>query len=250
MVSYQGKYKIFNKYSLCFCVVDVDNLEIRLHNMHIRYEDSQTIPGKVFSAGITVDSFVVATTNKDWVESFVARTESACAEAIHKLATMTNLTIYWNANCEVMAGQPSSQWQYNMDQMVYSSRNKLTEQLDYLLAPPNQLSVKLTHNEYSVDGVPKFDAVVESTLINFHVDKRQYHQVMITKNQFALAERMQRLFLRRPFGRPSRSTAKEWWLYAVIRVLNRENIGSQSAVMTEIVMHVLDILIHSYLIAA
>lgn len=196
--------------------------------MHIRYEDAQTIPGKVFSAGLTVDSFVVATTDENWVESFVARAESEVA--IHKLATMKNLTVYWNADSPVLANQSTTKWQYSMEQLVYSGRNMATEHLDYLLAPPNKLSVKLTHNEHSPESVPKFDIAVESTMVNFHVDRNQYHQIMITKNQFALADRMQRLFLRRPLGRPSRATAKEWWLYAVRRVLNRENVGSQSAV--------------------
>jgi hypothetical protein len=198
--------------------------------MHIRYEDSQTIPGKVFSAGLTVDSFVVATTDGDWVESFVARTESTALAAIHKLATMRNLTIYWNSDSPVLANLSTTQWQYSMEQLVYSPRNMATDHLDYLLAPPNKLSVKLTHNEHT-EGAPKFDVVVESTMMNFHVDKNQYHQIMRTKNQFALADRMQRLFLRRPFSRPSRSTAKEWWLYAARRVMNRENIGANDAVI-------------------
>jgi vacuolar protein sorting-associated protein 13A/C len=83
--------------------------------MHIRYEDSQTIPGKVFSAGLTVDSFVVATTDENWIESFVARAEGAAHVAIHKLATMRNLTVYWNTDSQVMANQSTSQWQYNME---------------------------------------------------------------------------------------------------------------------------------------
>lgn len=179
---------------------------------------------------MTVDSFVVATTDEFWVESFVARAEGVSA-AIHKQATMQNLAMYWNADSNVMVGQSSAQWQHNMEQLIFTAKNMISEPLDYLLAPPNKLIVKLTHNEHSADNSPKFDMSVDSTLINLHVDKKQYHQIMITKNQFALAERMQRLFLRRPFGRPSRSTAKEWWLYAVRRVLNRENFGSQAAVI-------------------
>ena len=105
-----------------------------------------------------------------------------------------------------------------------------TDDLDYLLAPPNKLSVKLIHNEHSPDRCPKFDVIVESTMLKFHLDKSQYHQVMITKNQFDLADRLQRLYLLRPLGRPSRANAKEWWLYAVRRVLKREDIGGQTMV--------------------
>ena len=51
----------------------LDNIEINLTNVHLRYEDSITLPGSCFSFGITLDNFSLSTRNKEWKESFVAR---------------------------------------------------------------------------------------------------------------------------------------------------------------------------------
>jgi vacuolar protein sorting-associated protein 13A/C len=51
----------------------VDNIEITLTNLHVRYEDSMTIPGRCFSFGVTLDTFSLTTRDKDWRESFVSR---------------------------------------------------------------------------------------------------------------------------------------------------------------------------------
>jgi hypothetical protein len=194
-----------------------------MSSLHIRYEDPYTIPGTVFSAGITIDSFVVSTTDAKWNETFVARSAGAVA-VIHKLAVMKNVGIYWNFDSQMLQGQPVAQWQRNMEALVFTDRNTDTG-LDYILAPPNNLSLKLIHNEAAPDGTPKIDVVIESTMITLDLDKNQYHQIMMTKSQFSVTDRMQQIFLQRPEGRPARGgRAREWWLYAVKLVLNKEDL--------------------------
>ena len=62
----------------------VDNIEITLSNVHVRYEDSRTIPGKTFSAGITIESISLVTTDDSWVETFVDIIKSNNS-SVHKL---------------------------------------------------------------------------------------------------------------------------------------------------------------------
>ena len=40
----------------------IDNLEITITNIHIRYEDKLTIPGVIFSAGLTLDTMALSST--------------------------------------------------------------------------------------------------------------------------------------------------------------------------------------------
>lgn len=44
----------------------IDNLELKLQNVHLRYEDNVTIPETVFSIGLTLDSFTIVTTDANW----------------------------------------------------------------------------------------------------------------------------------------------------------------------------------------
>ena len=39
----------------------VDNIEINLKNVHLRYEDLLSAPGVVFAVGLTLESFEVTT---------------------------------------------------------------------------------------------------------------------------------------------------------------------------------------------
>ena len=75
----------------------VDNIEVTLTNFHVRYEDCMTLPHSPFSAGVTLDSFTLKATNKDWQESFHARASSQTINGIvaaFKLANISNLGAY------------------------------------------------------------------------------------------------------------------------------------------------------------
>lgn len=75
----------------------VDNIEITLTNVHIRYEDTMTIPGSCFSFGLTLDTFTLTTRNKDWKETFIKKSNTKVA--INKLANIKNFGVYWNSKC-------------------------------------------------------------------------------------------------------------------------------------------------------
>ena len=51
----------------------VDNLEISLKNIHVRYEDDSHPNGSTYSAGVTLSSFLLTTCDANWKTSFVTR---------------------------------------------------------------------------------------------------------------------------------------------------------------------------------
>ena len=66
----------------------LDNLEVNVSNVHMRYEDSLTCPGSIFAFGIILGNFQVATTDDEWNKSFMAREglkKSGEGMKIHKL---------------------------------------------------------------------------------------------------------------------------------------------------------------------
>ena len=46
-------------------------LQIIMNDIHIRYEDSLTIPGRVFAVGMTMESLSAQSTDDEWVNSSV-----------------------------------------------------------------------------------------------------------------------------------------------------------------------------------
>lgn len=49
----------------------LNNLQITIKNVHIRYEDNLSVPGHPFAVGITLAEFTARTTDGQWQPSFV-----------------------------------------------------------------------------------------------------------------------------------------------------------------------------------
>lgn len=213
----------------------IDNLEVTLTNLHIRYEDSTSIPGTIFSCGMTIESLSLATTDENWSSSFVNRDISKRKEtSINKLGTMENLGVYWNTSNEPLIKLSFREWEAQMQARIYLSSGgpntapripdkagreasltlpNVAESLTYLLAPPNQFSMKVTHREVCTDSQPKVDVKMRSTTIPFEIHADQYQQLNLVSREFRDIDRRKLLITHRPKSRPTVSP-REWWHYA------------------------------------
>lgn len=210
----------------------IDNLEVTLTNLHIRYEDSTSIPGSVFSCGMTIESLSLATTDENWSSSFVNRDIAKRKEtSINKLGTMENLGVYWNTSNEPLRNYSFHQWEAQMQARIFRANNEPTEassprspnsalelsaapeSMTYLLAPPNQFSMKVTHREVCTETQPKVDVKMRSTTIPFQIHADQYQQLNLVSREFRDIDRRKLLITHRPKARPTKAP-REWWLYA------------------------------------
>jgi vacuolar protein sorting-associated protein 13A/C len=100
----------------------IDNLEVSLTNLHIRYEDCTSIPSATFSCGVTIETLALTTTDESWSSRFVTRDLSKRKEtAIHKLGTMENFSVYWNTSSTPLEGLKYSEWESHMHARIFRS---------------------------------------------------------------------------------------------------------------------------------
>lgn len=68
-------------------------MQIRIRNVHIRYEDrsTSTVP---FAFGISLGGLEVHTTDENWQKAFV----SEALSKVFKLASLDSLAVYMNCN--------------------------------------------------------------------------------------------------------------------------------------------------------
>jgi hypothetical protein len=93
----------------------IDNLEVSITNLHVRYEDTTSIPGSIFSCGFTIESLSLTTTDETWSSRFVSRDLSKRKEtAIHKLGTMENFGVYWNTASTPLVQMTYKEWEAHM----------------------------------------------------------------------------------------------------------------------------------------
>ncbi|KAL9100888.1 MAG: hypothetical protein Q9163_003799 [Psora crenata] len=72
----------------------IDNLQISVKNIHIRYEDSISAPGHPFALGLTLEEFSAVSTDSNWKPSYIQST----SDTTNKLAVLNALAFYWNTD--------------------------------------------------------------------------------------------------------------------------------------------------------
>lgn len=72
----------------------IDNLQISIKNIHVRYEDSISAPGHKFAVGMTLRDFSAVSTDENWKPAFI----QGASESSHKLAKLGALAIYWDTD--------------------------------------------------------------------------------------------------------------------------------------------------------
>jgi vacuolar protein sorting-associated protein 13A/C len=217
---------------LITCIVD--NLEVRVTNIHIRYEDSISQPGKTFCCGITLDSIFLTTTDENWNVRFVKRDAGTkMSTSINKLGQIKNVGVYWNISDTSQASMPSAEWELLMKAMIYKDEardDRKISQLDFILSPPNQLVLKLTHREVCSETTPNVDLIIETSEIKANLDRLQFKQLMVMNRSFAELDRKRLMCLYRPSKRASEDP-RAWWHYAY-RLVTGKDLNTANKVST------------------
>lgn len=220
----------------------VDNIEIVITNIHIRYEDNRiSIPNKCLSAGMTIGSIKLATTDDQWKEAFVIRGaktgKDQISDIIRKLGILEDLSVYWNVDDNnPMENMTPEIWLSNMKAMIFSNSqsnqvNPFMNKLDYIIAPPDQLTLKIIHRDKSTLETPKLDLTVSSSTIRVHFDRTQYQQILGVIATFSQLERYKQMSVYRPRVRPTQD-ARAWWKYAYKLVLGKDlSVGNKFETM-------------------
>jgi len=105
----------------------VDNIQITIESLHIRYEQKDAF-GKIFACGITIDSFIIRSTDSKYNEiDFVIRNKTETK--LYKKATLFKLSIYLDDSAEDLCLQAQE----------YGG-NSIREKMSKLIARNDQIS--------------------------------------------------------------------------------------------------------------
>lgn len=90
---YATSYSGWLSYGTSLVTNIVENLELKIKNVHIRYEDTVTIPNYRFSFGLTIDSLQARSCDSNWIAGYMAAWNQTTAS--FKLVELTDMSIYW-----------------------------------------------------------------------------------------------------------------------------------------------------------
>ena len=77
----------------------VDNIQITVKNIHIRFEDSIS---KKYAFGVTLQELLIQTVNKEGKPEFIDRTDQKFKNIpLRKKLLLSNFGIYWNEKTDL-----------------------------------------------------------------------------------------------------------------------------------------------------
>lgn len=168
----------------------VDNLQISVKSVHIRYEDSISDPGHPFAAGLTLSELSAVSTDENWKPTFIQSTSGNT----HKLATLGALAVYWDTDTKLLGSGRGSQ---TADEMGLS-RDEILEKFREMIAKKDDQ--ELNNHQYILKPVtgraglemdktgrtdrPKIKARLLFNELGFVIDDDQYRDALMLVDLF------------------------------------------------------------------
>ncbi|EKX53475.1 hypothetical protein GUITHDRAFT_53320, partial [Guillardia theta CCMP2712] len=195
----------------------VDNVQIHISQIHVRYEDSTVHASHPFCAGVLLNHLSIESTNSTWKPAFVEN-----QTFLNKLCNLKGFSIYLNSDEKMF-------WNDGMDlqeflegfSSVVDDIDELaddvsfdTKLLNFIIKPVDSIfRMRLNKSDEPDEAHPKYDAMWEINRLELSMQKQQYRDVIYTLEYFRNFERIARYNQFRPHVSVKESP-KEWWLFA------------------------------------
>ncbi|KAG6959125.1 hypothetical protein JG687_00008974 [Phytophthora cactorum] len=205
----------------------VANLQVTLHDVHLRYEDAVANPDAPFACGLMLERFRFFTTDEEGNEAFVDQATVHQAFT-YKKAELTQFGMYWD-RLDVNDKDARLETRDNIPKAMREMVQALGEQKDgqgarrWILRPCS-LAVQLTKNESAdYSAVAKYTVEAEVGALQGSLTREQYEDVLFLQRAF-LGRRAVEAHFALARGRPLHSPGarpREWWDYATRLVLEQ-----------------------------
>jgi vacuolar protein sorting-associated protein 13A/C len=207
----------------------VDNLQVTIKNIHVRYEDSISAPGHPFALGLTLEEFSAVSTDGEWKPTFIQNS----AKVTHKIATLGALAVYWNTDTKLMG--PGREVDTNPDddmphaEMLQQFKSLIVKaeagedalgDHQFILKPVSG-QAKIEMDKSGNVNVPKLKATLLFDEIGLVLDDDQYRDALMMVDLFHYFIRHQEYKKYQPKGVRPREDPRAWLKFAGNAVLSK-----------------------------
>lgn len=204
----------------------IDNLQVTVKNVHVRYEDSISAPGHPFSLGLTLEELSAVSTNGEWQPTFIQESTTVT----HKLAKLGALAVYWNTDSELLGTGREALDQSNEpmshEEMVRKFKELIEQNRDasaghqFILKPVSG-QAKIELDKSGDVRKPKFKANLLFEEIGLVLDDDQYRDSLMMVDLFHYFIRHQEYKRLQPQGVSVKEDPRAWLLFAGNAVLGK-----------------------------
>ncbi|KAJ2952417.1 hypothetical protein O0L34_g6723 [Tuta absoluta] len=210
---YATSYSSWLSYGTGLLANIVENLQLKLNDVHIRFEDGITCAPSVFACGLTVEALAAESCDAEWRRGVALLPPADPDGCSFKILELQKLAVYWDpitspndllANCSI------SELRERMTQTWLVSHR-------YMLEPASataRVRRERTAQPLRSRTRPRLSAHLTLNTVALNLNSRQYSEIVgcaLGLEQIAKLREFREL---RP-AVPVRGHARDWWIYAL-----------------------------------
>ncbi|XP_008302450.1 vacuolar protein sorting-associated protein 13D isoform X1 [Stegastes partitus] len=190
-------------YSVTASVVTriVENIELNIQDVHLRFEDDFSNPQKPFSFGVCINNVSAQNPSKESVQKLLRQ----------KQLEIEAFSVYWDTECEMLGKLPANQIQDAMTKCMQSREHQ------YIFEPVCA-SVLLRRNTSKEPlrsrQTPRIEGQVQLEPMSLRLSQVQYQQIMAFLKELDRREREMLYRKWRPKV-PVSGNCRQWWVFAI-----------------------------------
>ena len=198
----------------------VDNVQIEVCNIHVRYEDGISKPTNPFAVGLCLDSIAVrGSTTESGEDTFVTEWN---IDNFRKVF-LNNFSIYIDTEGKGSAELANAATKQRMNDLIYrgySAPNAYSEEHEFFLQPLSLGARAQWHRGYDLK-IPMVDANASVPHVGLTLSHAQYTRALDAASHYNnYAARLKFGYLAPPQESPSQNP-RAWWRYVIGCVLRR-----------------------------
>ncbi|CAJ1068435.1 vacuolar protein sorting-associated protein 13A isoform X2 [Xyrichtys novacula] len=192
----------------------IKNLQVKISNIHVRYEDDVTNPNCPLSFGVSLKNLSLQTADNNWNPSLLDEN----SRLFFKLVQLDNLFAYWNVNSALFSNHTADE-ALRCLQSSMEINNSLSVSHDFIFRPISA-DAKLRMNPRSdVDfSSPKVDLMVNLSEVAIELNRPQYISILELLGSVDMMSRNLPYRKYRPMVQVHKN-ATTWWKYVIKGIL-------------------------------
>ncbi|KAI3405553.2 VPS13 [Candida oxycetoniae] len=186
----------------------VDNLQVTIKNIHIRYEDKSVLTETPYTFGASLKELSAVSTDENWQPSFISITQAFT----RKLLKLDSLSCYMDTQ------SPNLFSELNNDQLL-DCFNSATTSSEYLVKPVTGNGKLTVHKAGTTKTTPHINSDLCFDEFGLELNTQQYQNILWTASKFHWYIKTEKFRRLRPKQPPSEAP-REWFKYAAQCILN------------------------------
>ena len=208
--SYYPSYSSWMSYGTSFIGTIIENLQVQIRDVHIRYEDDSTFPSRPFAFGFSIESLTALSCDQNWTPKFVSRDQGDVMA--YKIVELQNMAAYLNTDAEILGGLSILELKEKMT--ICPGKYSTNE---FILSPVSaSATIKRNCSERPLNSrkTPRLICDLQLNSIPLEISDRQYQCAMSGARSVHQLNKNRKYWRWRPLCKVH-GNAKIWWQYVI-----------------------------------